>query len=337
MKTKIVPAIAGPDVPAARHDEQLGLDVYHAARGGVLARSPEFERKKLGTHTVEVGFKCDHACDYCSSNALYRTHQVFKRIGRTAFTPGFAVIDPRAADTLRKQVHMLKPGDEVILCSKTDGWSPLAQELKLGRQCLRILLENSPARVRIITKGAAVREDFDRIEQHRDRVTLGISITGLPGHDAMVHCFERNASPPSARIAAMQQAARRGLRTFAMLCPMLPGLFSTEQDVRRLLELGRDWNVEGIWTEILNPRGPGIKRCVANLQKAGFDRQALAIHALRNQEHRSQYGWWLTRTMQRLCREMGLIDRLHVLSYQSSFSQQVRGFMRHDPEGVVWL
>jgi DNA repair photolyase len=337
MKTKVVPAIAGPDMPAARHDEQLGLDVYHAVRGGVLARSPEFERKKLGTHTVEVGYKCDHACDYCSSNALYRTQQVFKRIGRTAFTPGFAVIDPAAADTLRGQVRVLKPGDEVILCSKTDAWSPLAQEMKLGRRCLQILLENSPAKVRIITKGAGVRDDFDLIEQHRDRVTLGLSITGLPEHDAMVRCFEPNASPPSDRISAMREAARRGLRAFAMLCPLLPGLFSTEQDMRKLLELARTWNIEDIWAEMVNPRGPGIQRCVANLQKARFDRQALAIHAMRSQVHRSQYGWWLTRTMQRLCREMGLIGRLHFLNYESSFTRQVQGFMRRDPEGVVWL
>ena len=337
MKTKIVPAIGAPDVPAARHDEQLGLDIYHAARGGVLARSPEFERKKLGTYTVEVAFKCDHACDYCSSNALYRTQPIFKRIGRTAFKPGFAVIDPRAADTLRKQVHMLKPGDEVILCSKTDGWSPLARGLNLGRECLRILLENSPAKVRIITKGAAVREDFELIGKYRDRVTLGISITGLPAHDAMVRCFEPNASPPSERIAAMQEAGRRGLRTFAMLCPLLPGLFSTEQDVRQLLELARTWNVEGIWAEMLNPRGPGIKLCVANLQKGGFDREALAIHAMRSREHRSQYGWWLTRTLQKLCREAGMIDRLHVLSYVSSFTPEVKSFIDRDPECVLWL
>jgi len=333
MRTNNKPVVADPD----GHDEQLGLEIYHAARGGVLARSPEFERKKLGTHTVEVGLKCDHACNYCSSNALYRTQQIFKRIGRTAFTPGFAVIDPAAADTLRKQVRVLKPGDVVILCSKTDAWSPLARGMNLGRECLRILLEHSPAKVRIITKGAAVREDFELIRKYRDRVTLGISITGLPAHDAMVRCVEPNASPPSVRIAAMQEAGRRGLRTFAMLCPLLPGLFSTEQDIRQLLELARTWNVEGIWAEMLNPRGPGIKRCVDNLLAAGFGQQAMALNAIRNIEHRSQYGWWMTRTLQQLCRELGLIDRLHVLNYESSFAGWVRRIMERDTEGVVWL
>ena len=319
------------------HDDALGLDVYLEARKSVLSESPEFQRKGLGTHTAEVGWKCDIDCGYCSSASTYRQQAVFKAIGRTSFETGYAVIDPTAPDRLSNRLRRLRPEDTVILCSKTDGWSPLARQATIGTRMLRMLLTQSRASVRIISKSAYLNEEFELVEQYRDRVILGLSITGLPEHDAVVQVYERNACPPSKRIATMAEAARRGLRVFAMLCPMFPGLFSTKEKVRELLETVAAWRVDAVWTEIPNPRGRAIQNCVARLQAAGYARYATAFNALRDEKARSQYGLWLTVTMQEQCRALGLIDRLHVLNYESSFTDDVRQIINRDPQGVIWL
>jgi DNA repair photolyase len=166
---------------------------------------------------------------------------------------------------------------------------------------------------------------------------LGLSITGLPEHDAVVQTYERNACPPSKRIATMAEAARRGLRIFGMLCPLFPGLFSTRKKVRELLDTAAGWGVEAIWTEIPNPRGRAIQNCVARLQAAGYARYALAFNALRDEKARSQFGLWLTTTMQQECRALGLIEKLHVLNYRSSFTADVIQIINRDQAGVLWL
>lgn len=318
-------------------DDALGLDIYIEARQSPLAPSPEFQRKRLGTHTCEVGFMCDMSCAYCSTAATYRMQRVFKDIGRTSFETGYAILDRDAPDRLSKAIRGLGPEDVVILCSKTDGWSPTARKYEIGRRMLRMILEQSDAKVRVISKSSYLAEEFGLIEKYRDRVMLGLSITGLPAHDAVVQTYERNACPPSKRIATMAEAARRGLRVFGMLCPMFPGLFSTREKARELLEMVAAWRVEGVWAEIPNPRGRAIQNCVARLQAAGHDRYALAFNALRDEKARSQHGMWLTVTMQEQCRALGLIDRLHVLNYASSFTNGVRQIISRDPAGVVWL
>ena len=319
------------------HDPKTDLDIYHYPREKILSKSAEFERKGLGTHTAECGLKCDMACEYCSVAASYRTHPAFKIIGKTAFAPGFAVIDPDAPDKLLDQLKGVKASDEIVLCSKSDAWSPYPLKLRLGRKMLKVILENSDARVRIITKSALVRKEFDLIKAHRDRVTLGISITGLPKHDAIVKTYELNACLISERIAAMNEAASLGLRVFAMFCPMCPGLFAVETDIERLFGLAAAWPAEGIWCEIVNPRGPGIINCAQRLRDAGYSEVAQAFDAIRSKTGRSDYALQLTRNVQKVCRHLGIIERLHVLTYRSSISDAVQRQIGQDPEGVVWL
>ena len=322
---------------SCHHDPKTDLDIFLYARKQILSRTPEFERKQLGTHAAEVGLKCDTACSYCSVASSLRTHPAFRAIGRTAFAPGFAVIDPDAAEKLSAQLGGLKPADEIVLCSKSDAWSPNAIKFKLGRKMLQEILENSGARVRIITKSALVRKDFDLIKAHRDRVTLGISITGLPMHDEIVKAYERNASLVSERIATMNAAARMGLRVFAMFCPMCPGLFAKEADIEHLFKLAVKWPAEGIWCEILNPRGPGIINCAQSLRDAGYAKVAQAFDAIRHEDGRSDYALNLTRSVQKVCRRLNLIDRLHMLTYRSSISDTVQRQLGRDSKGVVWL
>lgn len=40
-----------------------------------ISRSKAFEKKGLAQYAVNVGFKCGHACTYCSSDAMLRIMQ----------------------------------------------------------------------------------------------------------------------------------------------------------------------------------------------------------------------------------------------------------------------
>ena len=318
-------------------DPITGLEVYHFPRKTVIAKSVEFEKKGLATHGVNVGFKCGNACLYCSVASNIRCHVCFSEVGRTAFEKGFVVVDTGAVDRLRRDHIRLRPGSVVMLCTLSDGWSPQARKYGLGSGCLRYLLENTPAEIRILTKNAEVRDEFPLIARHRDRVMFGLSITGLPEHEDELRVVEPFASPIRERIAAMDEAHRLGLRTYAMFCPLFPGLFADQAQVERLIRMAVAWGAEAIWSEIPNPRGPGLRDCVEAWRAAGHTRLADAVDRIRHVEGRSEHGVKLTRWLQAAARKLGLMPRLRILAYRSSFTAGARSLINQDPGAVVWL
>jgi DNA repair photolyase len=67
----------------------------------------------------------------------------------------------------------------------------------LGRKILEAILGQPGWAVRILTKNAEVEHDFDLIERHRDRVVVGLSLTGTPDKEHVISCIEPWASPIS--------------------------------------------------------------------------------------------------------------------------------------------
>jgi DNA repair photolyase len=318
-------------------DPDTGLDIYERGRKNGIVPSPEFAKKKLATHAVNVGFKCGNACAYCSASANIRTHNVFKEIGRTAFEIGYAIVDPDIHDRVQQDLGRVTAESVVQVCTLSDAYAPEARRLNLGRKCIEPILRNTKATVRVLTKNAEVRDDFDLFEEYPDRVLVGISITGLPEHEHALRIIEPNASSITERRAAMEEAHRRGLRTYAMFCPVFPGLFATPEQIHQLVEWAGDIGAEEIWTEIPNPRGPGLKRCAEAWRAAGFTDYANAVDAIRHSDGRSAHGIWLTQNMQSAARDVGFINRLHVLNYRGSFAAQARDRINQDCEGVIWL
>jgi len=318
-------------------DPETGLDLYLAARKTAIHPSPEFTKKGLATHAVEVGFTCDHACAYCSVPASLRTHSVFKEIGRTSFETGYAIIDHKVVDRLFAEAPTLTSNDVVMVSTLSDAWTPAARRYGIGRGCLKYLLERTPAQVRILTKNAHVREEFPFLTQYQDRVMVGISITGLPEHELAIRALEPYASPITERIAAMAEAHEQGLRTYAMFCPLLPGIFHNAEQFDHLFEMAAGWNVEDVWTEPLNARGNALPQCVDACKVAGHDAYADAINAIRNKRHWSAYATGLTKQVQAAARRAGMIARLHILNYQTSFQSADQKAVNEDPTGVIWL
>ena len=151
--------------------------IHHYPLKTGITGTPEFEKKRLATHAVNVGTKCGHNCLYCSTGAVLRTHPCFKACGENPFAFGYAVVDPSTPDRVARDAKRMGGRGLIQLCTLTDMWVPEAQEHLLGRRCLEAILSQPEWTVRILTKNAAIRDDFDIIEEHRNRVLIGLSIT----------------------------------------------------------------------------------------------------------------------------------------------------------------
>ena len=207
------------------------MRVHHYELKTGISPTPEFAKKGLATHAINVGTKCGHECLYCSTGAVLRTHPSFKACGENPFGCGYAIVDPTTPQRVAQDAKRIRNRGLVQFCTLTDAWAPEAQEHQLGRRCLQAILSQPDWTVRILTKNAAVREDFDLIEEHRDRVRVGLSITAPLYNGAAIQLLEPNASSIQDRMLAMVEAAARGLRTYAMFCPLLPGIADHPEDV----------------------------------------------------------------------------------------------------------
>ena len=251
-----------------------------------ITRTPEFERKQLASFAVNVGTKCGHGCCYCSTGTQLRTHPSFKHIGKSPFENDYAIVDPETPKRVAHDAGHRRHRGLVQMCTLTDAWSPEAQERDLGRRCLEAILAEPGWTVRILTKNAAVARDFDLIERYRDRVTVGLSITATEDKAQIISAIEPHASPLRERMAAIRQAHDRGLRTYAMLCPLLPGIADAPDRIDELVRFAVECGAEEVFVEAVNARGPGLRLTQEALAARDYDAEAAAIAKIR-----SQQGW----------------------------------------------
>jgi DNA repair photolyase len=159
-----------------------------------ISRTHEFEKKGLATHAINIGTKCGHGCLYCSTGPMLRMHKSFQMCGEDPFGIGYAIIDPMTHERVSRDAKRIKKRGMVQLCTVTDVYAPEAQEANLGSKCLQAILSEPGWNVRVLTKNAAVKQDFSYIKQHSKRVLVGISITGPPDRSDVIEIVEPNAS-----------------------------------------------------------------------------------------------------------------------------------------------
>ena len=299
--------------------------------------TPEFAKKKLAQFSVNVGVKCGHGCTYCSSGALLRCHVGFKHAGESPFKHGYCIVDPDIPEKVARDAARRRNRGMVQLCTTVDAWCPGAQQYDLGRRCLQAILDQPGWTVRVLTKNAAVMRDFDLLQEHRDRVVVGLSLTGTAACGRVLSVVEPLASPISERMAAMRRAHELGLRVYGMLCPLLPGIADSPEQVDELVRFVKDCDAEEVFAEAVNSRGPGLRDTAQSLRQAGFLEEAEAVSRIRKRPQWSAYATRLTRSLQSSLRHQGLIDKFRFLLYPSALLASDADSIRSDDAGVVWL
>lgn len=313
------------------------LEIHECSLKKGISRSKEFEKKGLAEFAVNVGLKCLHDCKYCSTGAMLRTHSIFKEIGKSSFEQGFAVLDPHIASKVAHDAASKRKRGLVQLCTTVDAWCPAAQQYGLGRKCLEARLAEHSWTVRILTKNSAVKDDFDLVKKHKDRVAVGISITATSVKSHLMQVVEPNASPIKERIRAMKKAHKMGLRTYAMFCPPLPGVADSKEDIDELVQLAEEFGAEEIFAEAVNPRGKGLILTQEALADAGFEKEARAVELVRNRKNWSRYVVELIEKVQSSVREYSDISKLRFLQYPAGLLPEHVEQIAEDGEGVVWL
>jgi DNA repair photolyase len=258
-------------------------------------------------------------------------------LGESPFKNGYAIIAPDISAKVAVEAKRIRKPGIVQLCTTVDAWCPAAQEDDLGRRCLEALLSEPGWIVRILTKNTAVARDFDVIEKHRDRVLVGLSLTGTAEKDDVLAVVEPNTSPVSERMHVLREAHERGLRTFGMLCPLLPGVGDAPEHIEELVAFLQGCGVEEVFAEAVNQRGPGLKCTEDALKDAGLVAETAGLARIRRVEHWSAYVADLIGNLQASLRRQSMIEKLRFLLYPTKLQPTDKARIEADDAGVVWL
>ncbi|MGE5122891.1 MAG: SPL family radical SAM protein [Acidobacteriaceae bacterium] len=155
---------------------------------------------------------CQHNCSYCYARFMKRFTGHKEPWGQ------FVDVKVDAPALLRQEITRKRVG-RVWVSGVCDPYQPLEGKYRLTRQCLEILVEhNWPVAVQ--TRSPLVLRDVDILKPGKD-VEVGLSVT--TADEATRKLFEPQAPPIKARVRALGELHQAGIRTYAMIAPILPG------------------------------------------------------------------------------------------------------------------
>jgi len=155
---------------------------------------------------------CQHGCSYCYARFMKRFTGHIEPWGQ------FVDVKVDAPDLLRRELSRKRPAT-VWISGVCDPYQPLERKYRLTRQCLEILVESRWPFV-IQTRSALVLRDLDILRRAED-CEVGLSIT--TADDGIRRLFEPTAPTIGERIRALGELHAAGIRTYAMIAPILPG------------------------------------------------------------------------------------------------------------------
>lgn len=167
---------------------------------------------KVSDYTINPYFGCEHGCTYCYVRK-------FKERFSTHKEPWGKFVDVKinAVELLQKEIKKKEVG-RVWISGMCDPYQPIEKKYELTKKCLEILLEYDWT-VTIQTKSPLVLRDIELLKRFND-VEAGFTIT--TADEKIRQIFEPNAPPIKKRIDALEKLHNIGIKTYAMIGPILP-------------------------------------------------------------------------------------------------------------------
>lgn len=179
---------------------------------------------------------CQHGCIYCDSRSLcYRMEHSFEDIE----------VKENALELLEKALKSRKSRCMIGTGAMTDPYIPLEEELCYTRRALE-LIDRYGFGIAIQTKSARILRDLDLLHSINSKTKAVVQMTLTTHDDALCRILEPCVSPTSERIAALKQFRDAGIPTVVWLCPVLPYINDTQENIEGILESCISAGVRGI-------------------------------------------------------------------------------------------
>lgn len=179
---------------------------------------------------------CSHGCIYCDSrSSCYHMAHAFADI--EVKQNAMALLE----DALRRKRKkcMISTG------AMTDPYIPLEMQLSHMRQALR-LIEKYGFGVTLLTKSNRVLRDLDLLKSIHEKTKCVVQMTMTTYDEDLCKKLEPQVCSTKARFEALKQLHAAGIPTIVWLCPILPFLNDTQENIAGILSYCAQAKVYGV-------------------------------------------------------------------------------------------
>lgn len=179
---------------------------------------------------------CSHGCIYCDSRSTcYQMNHLFEDIQ----------VKENALELLESALRSKRSPCMIGTGAMTDPYIPLEERLQYTRGALEII-EKHGFGVAVQTKSTRILRDLDVLQRINEKSKAVVQMTLTTHDDHLCRILEPNVSMTSERVAALKRFRDAGIPTVVWLCPILPYINDTKENIEGILENCIDAGVKGV-------------------------------------------------------------------------------------------
>ena len=179
---------------------------------------------------------CLHGCIYCDSRSLcYQMKHKFEDIE----------VKANAVELLENALRRKRNKCMIGTGAMSDPYMPIEEKLGNMRKCLEVI-ERYGFGVTMITKSTKVLRDLDLLKKINEKSKCIVQMTLTTYDEDLCRIVEPNVETTYERFRALEILRDNGIPTVVWLCPILPFINDTEENIRGILDYCVRAKVKGI-------------------------------------------------------------------------------------------
>jgi len=179
---------------------------------------------------------CIHGCIYCDSRSLcYSMDHDFEDVEIKINAPELLEAKLRS----KRQRCMISTG------AMSDPYIPIDESLEITRACLKIIVKYGFG-LAIQTKSNLILRDLDLLESINQKAKCVVEMTLTTFDEGLCRVIEPNVCTSIERFEVLKILKGRGIKTVVWLCPLLPFINDTVENLKGILNYCVEAGVYGI-------------------------------------------------------------------------------------------
>ena len=188
------------------------------------------------TGNMNIYRGCTHGCIYCDSRSVcYNINHDFEDVR----------VKENAPQLLEKALSSRRSRCMVGMGSMSDPYMHCEKQLMHTRKCLEIV-DRYRYGFTLITKSDLVLRDLDLIKSINRKSKAVVQMTLTTFDENLCRILEPRVSTTKERFDALMKLKEEGIPTVVWLCPVLPFINDTEENLRGILDMCVKAGVKGI-------------------------------------------------------------------------------------------
>jgi DNA repair photolyase len=154
-------------------------------------------------------------------------------------------VKQNSLELLKKEL-LKRPPAMIGTGAMTDPYIPLEKRLEYVRKSLK-LIHRYGFGFTCITKSDLILRDLDLLRKINEKSRVVVQMTITTADDELCRILEPNVCPTSRRVEVLQTLKEAGIPTVVWLCPILPYINDTEDNINSILDYCIDADVRAIF------------------------------------------------------------------------------------------